>query len=63
MVEKDFSILTPEIEKLAEMARLNSQIDPTLYDKYSVKRGLRDIKGNGVLTGLTEISENYCKKA
>lgn len=25
--------------------------------KYDVKRGLRDINGNGVLTGLTDISE------
>lgn len=28
-----------------------------LYDKYEVKRGLRDLNGKGVLTGLTEISE------
>ena len=62
MIEKDFSIVTPEIEKLADMARLNSRIDPDLYDKYAVKRGLRDIKGNGVLTGLTEISEIIAKK-
>ncbi len=62
MIEKDFSIVTPEIEKLADMARLNSRIDPDLYDKYAVKRGLRDINGNGVLTGLTEISEIIAKK-
>lgn len=35
----------------------NSSIDPTLYGKYEVKRGLRDINGKGVLTGLTEIAE------
>ena len=29
----------------------------SLYDKYEVKRGLRDLNGKGVLTGLTEISE------
>ena len=28
----------------------------SLYDKYEVKRGLRDLNGKGVLTGLTEIS-------
>ncbi len=32
-------------------------IDSTLYEKYEVKRGLRDLNGRGVLTGLTEISE------
>ncbi len=32
-------------------------IDPELYAKYEVKRGLRDISGKGVLAGLTEISE------
>ena len=28
-----------------------------LYDKYNVKRGLRDKNGNGVVAGLTHISE------
>ena len=35
----------------------NSRIDPELYTKYDVKRGLRDLNGKGVLTGLTNISE------
>ncbi|MFQ9975759.1 MAG: hypothetical protein ACLRVN_05515 [Butyricicoccus sp.] len=35
---------------------LNSHIDPALYRKYDVKRGLRDINGQGVLAGLTSIS-------
>ena len=34
----------------------NSTIDPSLHEKYDVKRGLRDLAGKGVLTGLTEIS-------
>ena len=34
-----------------------ARIDPDLYGKYDVKRGLRDISGKGVLAGLTEISE------
>ena len=34
----------------------NSKIDIGLYSKYDVKRGLRDIDGKGVLTGLTDIS-------
>ena len=31
-------------------------IDKDLYLKYGVKRGLRDLNGQGVLTGLTNIS-------
>ena len=34
-------------------------IDPEFYNKYDVKRGLRDVNGKGVLTGLTEISEVF----
>ena len=34
----------------------NDQIDRELFTKYGVKRGLRDLNGNGVLTGLTNIS-------
>ncbi|MBU3113722.1 citrate/2-methylcitrate synthase [Clostridium lacusfryxellense] len=37
--------------------RLRSFIDPKLYPKYDVKRGLRDIDGHGVLVGLTEIGQ------
>ena len=33
------------------------KIDPSLYTKYDVKRGLRDSDGRGVLTGLTNISD------
>lgn len=54
---KDFSLITPEIEQLAAIAVANSEIDPSLYTKYNVKRGLRDVTGKGVLTGLTELSE------
>ncbi|MGI6705957.1 MAG: citrate/2-methylcitrate synthase [Clostridia bacterium] len=52
-----FSQTTPEILELAALFERNSRIDPTLYDKYNVKRGLRDLDGKGVLTGLTAISE------
>lgn len=41
----------------AEVYKNMPQIDPELYKKYDVKRGLRDINGKGVLTGLTAISE------
>ncbi len=49
--------ITDEIRDLARICEENSNIDPTLYVKYDVKRGLRDLNGKGVLTGLTEISE------
>lgn len=45
------------ITPLADLARECSIIDPELYSKYDVKRGLRDISGRGVLAGLTEIGE------
>lgn len=54
---KNFSAITEDIEKLSNLCLENSQIDPELYFKYDVKRGLRDKHGRGVLTGLTEIGE------
>lgn len=51
-----FSEISPDIINWAQTCKENS-IDPSLYTKYEVKRGLRDISGQGVLTGLTEISE------
>ncbi len=52
-----YSEITPEIRLLAEQCQKNGRIDPGLYEKYDVKRGLRDLNGKGVLAGLTEISE------
>jgi citrate synthase len=54
---KDYSLITPQIEHLSSLAVANSEIDPSLYLQYNVKRGLRDATGKGVLTGLTELSE------
>ena len=34
----------------------NSLIDSRLYEKYGVKRGLRDLNGQGVVAGITNIS-------
>lgn len=55
-INGDYSANTPEINRLAEKMVGNSAIDTDLYTKYNVKRGLRDIDGKGVLTGLTNIS-------
>ncbi len=41
----------------AEMCRKADQIDLDLFNKYEVQRGLRDKNGNGVLTGLTNVSK------
>lgn len=46
-----------KVKELAGACETNNQIDSSLYSKYEVKRGLRDVNGNGVLTGLTDISE------
>lgn len=51
-----FSEISSDIINWAKTCKENN-IDPSLYTKYEVKRGLRDISGQGVLTGLTEISE------
>ena len=45
------------ISKLTNDCINTSRINPDLYEKYDVKRGLRDINGKGVLAGLTEISD------
>lgn len=52
-----YSAITPEIERLALLSEKASVIDPELYTRYDVKRGLRDNNGKGVLTGLTNISD------
>ena len=58
----NFSKITSDIVSLSELCRKNDGIDPELYTKYDVKRGLRDLNGKGVLAGLTEISEIISSK-
>ncbi len=53
----NYSDITDEIRELTRKCVEHNRIDPELYGKYDVKRGLRDINGKGVLAGLTEISE------
>ncbi len=57
MHENEFYELTPEILNLSKLSMECSQIHEELYQKYDVKRGLRDINGKGVLAGLTQIGE------
>ena len=46
-----------DFEELVKECTASGIIDQNLYTEYDVKRGLRDSNGNGVLTGLTEISD------
>lgn len=56
MGKTGYSTVTPKLHALAELCVSNSVISPELYGLHSVNVGLRDIHGNGVVTGLTEIS-------
>jgi len=53
--------LKPEIDRLAALCERRT-IEPGLYTQYKVNRGLRDLNGNGVLTGLTNISHVTAKQ-
>ena len=41
----NFSEITPDILAYAKLTESSSAIDPDLYGKYEVKRGLRDLNG------------------
>lgn len=49
--------LDERFDQLVEFCKISGSIDLSLYLEYDVKRGLRDMNGKGVLTGLTEISD------
>ncbi len=57
-----YSENTPEIVELSKLSEEADLIENDLFIKYDVKRGLRDLNGKGVLTGLTRISEIIAKK-
>ena len=54
--------VTKYIEELAARSIKNNGIVPEMYTQHDVKRGLRDVNGNGVIAGLTEISVINWKK-
>lgn len=58
----DYNAITPQILKYSDYCTDNCRIEPELYIEHKVNRGLRDLNGKGVLTGLTEISEILSKK-
>lgn len=61
-VEHDILQVTPRVEALASLCARHDRIDAALYKEYDVKRGLRDLNGEGVLAGLTHISDIISKK-
>ena len=62
MGSKKYTAISPEIAELAKLCIENDKINPDLFTKHQVNRGLRDQNGKGVLTGLTEISTSYYAK-
>ncbi len=61
-MKERLSQISPEVEALSMLCMKNGKIDASLYEKYDVKRGLRDINGKGVVAGLTEISEIHASE-
>ena len=59
---RNFSDITPYVKKMAAIANANNKITSEMYAEHKVYRGLRDEYGNGVVTGLTEISDVVSKK-
>ena len=60
-MKKSYSEITPDIEKMANKSLQGNNIEPSMYLEHHVFRGLRDLNGNGVVTGLTEISSIKAK--
>ena len=61
MIKKSIMEMGPktneQFDELVKYCMASGAINLDLYEEYDVKRGLRDANGNGVLTGLTEISD------
>ncbi|MBQ8304358.1 MAG: citrate/2-methylcitrate synthase [Clostridia bacterium] len=57
-----YSEITPYIWQLSDLSNKNYNIKAESYSEHNVKRGLRDIDGKGVVTGLTEISDVTSRK-
>jgi len=60
-LKKSFSAITPYIVEMANKSSKNNHIIPEMYSEHKVNRGLRDMNGNGVVTGLTEVSKIKAK--
>lgn len=62
MSDSNYSKVTSYIRELAHLSCGNNHIVPQMYTEHNVYRGLRDLDGNGVVTGLTEISNIKSKE-
>ncbi len=59
MTEKD---VLEYVKKGEQLSRSVDGVDVAIYDQFGVKRGLRDLDGHGVLTGVTNISKIISSK-
>ena len=55
-------LLNDYSKKQEQICRANDNILPELYEEYGVNQGLRDESGEGILTGLTNISKIVATK-
>ena len=62
MAERNYSEITNEILNLSNKCTETDKIPAELFVEHQVNRGLRDLNGKGISTGLTEISEVMSKK-
>ncbi len=60
-MKASYSEITSYIKELAELSTANNHIESQMYAEHQVNRGLRDLNGNGVVTGLTEVSRIKAK--
>ncbi len=61
-MKRSYSEITPYIAQLAQLSDENNHIVPEMYTQHQVNRGLRDMSGRGVVTGLTEVSTVNARK-
>ncbi len=61
-MKTSYSEITPYIAQLAQQSCEKNGIRPDMYPQHHVYRGLRDVTGSGVVTGLTEVSRITARK-
>lgn len=61
-MKKHYTKITPYIREMAAISSKNNHITNDMYIEQKVNRGLRDLNGRGVATGLTEVSSITAKK-
>ena len=61
-MKRSYSEITPYIAQMAQFSTEHNNIVPEMYTEHQVNRGLRDMTGRGVVTGLTEVSTVNAKR-